>query len=296
MRISKLARTYELSLPDLMAFLESLELPNQSLHPNAKLDEETILKVSKHFGFNHAHPLLNAEGLTEVETEDKGVETESKKDDGIEREDVVESPSETEALAAPELEKVVEEAPADNISTSNDPDSEPTIKEDQETILSDQLLEMMESEELPSDLEKIKLIKAPKKELSGLKVLGKIDVPEDPRKKAKEKREAEQKELLVKRPKLTEEEKEERRLRSKKKKEDYKARKEQRKKEQENKKAKARKAAHYKNTLTQKPVAATKHRQKKPKYVAQEGSAAGGTKPRTILGKLWKWLNSSGYE
>jgi len=52
MRISKLARNYDLSIQELTAFLEKLEIPNQSLHPNAKLDKETIEKVALHFGFS----------------------------------------------------------------------------------------------------------------------------------------------------------------------------------------------------------------------------------------------------
>ena len=192
MRISKLARNYNLSRQELTDYLESLQIPIQSLHPNAKLDDELIEKVSAHFQFSlddesgDADTIASTIDTQEVEIEETNNEV-SEEPISETEESTIEDPIEDELLDSTEApEEIIEEQPFQEKNESEDEEIELPPPTDEEIILSDQLLEMIESEESPADLDKIRLIKAPKKELSGLKVVGKIEIPEDPRKKLKE--------------------------------------------------------------------------------------------------------------
>ena len=66
------------------------------------------------------------------------------------------------------------------------PKTEKEAPKEDEVIDTERLIELLDSEEEVPELEKIKLIKASKKELSGLKVLGKIEVPETQKKEKEE--------------------------------------------------------------------------------------------------------------
>lgn len=303
MRISKLARNYDISIQEVTEFLETLNIPNQSLHPNAKLGENLIQDIIEHFGLT---PILDEEAIqAEPELEEPEVQPLEDEDPQLEDTDAemesdlpeVPAPHETvesasEPLKVEEVTQQAENFEAEEIATL-------PPKED-EIILSDQLLEMLDAEEVPAELEKIKLIKAPKKELSGLKVVGKIEVPEDPRKKSRELKEAEKREALARKPKLSDEEREERRLRAKRKKEEYEARKERKERQQIERKEKLRKTQHYKNNLVQKKSTASeaviKQKKKSYKKVNHEQDVNSKRRPRTILGRFWRWLNSSGYD
>jgi len=313
MRISKLARTYNLSNLELTDFLKSLNIPGQSLHPNAKLSEEIIQEVAFHFDFTIVEeetPEQDPGNHAIVESIDEAEHIEDSSIAGNEEE-----ASETSIKISSVTEEIEDEAD-EEISVNEQSLNHPTEQSDaangdaaedevisppteEETILSDQFLEMIEADEAPAGLEKIRLIKAPKKELTGLTVLGKIEIPEDPRKKQKAQKEAERLEADSRRPKITEEEREKRRLKAKKKKEEYEARKERRLKQKEERKEKARKEEHYKN-ITQAKVSTSKGKPKKKmkptKPAAQAHPTTPTPQPKTVFGKLWRWLNSSGYD
>ena len=312
MRISQLARSYDLSVQEIVSYLQTLNLPSsKSHHPNAKLSDETIEKVVTYFGLermeSESEPTAEEElplEVTESSAEHEAVpeaEVSEEEPKGSALFKEPQTPLEDIALAEGEIElpprtvqPEVSEA-NDQPSTSTPEPIEPH-KED-EVIPSDRLLEMLEAEERPEDLEKIKLIKAPKKELSGLKVLGKIDIPEPKKKEPKEATKETQKKPRKQRQQLNEEEKEKRRLRAKRKKEAYEARQEKRRKEKEEREKKARREAYYRQNLERANAQQTKQKLKKlSKPAKQEQIKETKPQPKTLLGKVWRWLNSSGYE
>ena len=185
MRISRLAREYDLSIQTLTSYLETLEPALKSVHPNAKLEEETIAQVLAHFDISIEENVADESPVALEPMQDEVAAADDVKPTPIEApaEDVKDEPEEA-IPATPEeeialLDGDLELLPERDVKA---PEEEPEEAEEdlpiseEETILSDQLIELIEAEEQPQDLEKIKLIKAPKKKLSGLKVLDKIEI------------------------------------------------------------------------------------------------------------------------
>lgn len=327
MRLGQFARKYDLRVQDLISHLEGNSA--DTLHSNTKLSEETEADILDFFGLEALPELTTEESLNETEN------SEDQKDSPSEQEIVVDSQDSgnltkdaewdaedsgfigegdnsltpLEEIAAVEGEIVnseevfAEHQPPDGLEETQEKvegsDLEDSKPADDEVIQTDKLLEILESEESYADLDKIKLIKAPKRELSGLKVLGKVDLPEPKKKPEPEEKSSERtenKRRKNQRPQLSEEEKEKRRLKAKRKKEAFEARQAKREKEQEAKKEKARRAAHYQQQLEQQKTASKKRKletkqkleaaQHKPEVRPEE------PKPKTMLGKLWKWLNT----
>lgn len=242
---------------------------------------------------------------------------------------IAETPEEDIALAEGELdfmpaykeekeadlegEEEVQEQPAiqeqlNKAAALLEPEKKPEPKED-EVIDTERLMELLESEEEAPDLDKIKLIKAAKKELSGLKVIGKVDLPE-PKKKEVSEEEASEKEVSSSRrndrPKISDEEREKRRLKAKQKKEEFAAREKRRAKEKEEKERRDRNASHYKQKLSQPKPKKQKQKPKKTVTVAATPSVVVPTatsalpkkakvkkeQPTSALGKMWKWITN----
>ena len=312
MRISRLAREYDLSIQALTSYLETLEPPLKSVHPNAKLEEEIISKVLAHFEIPHTEEEVDTlpPVQEQIQNEASDDQEELTSTEPIQPTENVEqntpsipaTPEEEIALLEGDLEpppEQIQESPSQEESFEEEPAHQPISEE--EVILSDQLIEMIEGEDLPEELEKIKLIKAPKKKLTGLKVLDKIEIPEDPRKKSKEQEEAEK----AARPQLSPEEKaervrkreaykEKRRLEAKQKQEANEARKAKREKEKEANRVKAIKEKHYKAQLSKQQPERAKSKIKKEATMSQTSktSAASRPQPKSLLGKFWRWLNT----
>ena len=299
MRISKLAHNYDLTILELTDFLKTLNIPNQSLHPNARLSEDIIEKVRENFDFTlQEEPIEQAQAKEPIENNTPG-------------EDTTHTIEETKNIKEATLDTTSDVSPDQNEWEATEktagitellPEGKTKLKShsEGEIIPSDQLLKMIESEGFSDQLDKIKLIKAPKKELSGLKILGKIEVSDTTKKRPKEQRETKDKATTLKGPLLSNEEKEKRRLRAKKRKEEYENRKERKRKEQEEKREKIRKAEHYKKTIALNKATTPKPKPKKqsppPKLIDKRTEEQPKPQSKTILGKLWRWLNSSGYE
>lgn len=316
MRISQFAKKYEIPAQDIVAFLK--ETTGEKFHPNAKLYDTLESTVFDHFNLaatdddqeevpvEEESPEVNmqldhAEKL-EHDAEELEIEVVDQQEEALPM-----TPEEEIAAIEGEIEEIPEPSPVlveatDNQEVMEEQEDEVAPPSEDEIIQTDKLLELLESEELPEDLDKIKLIKAPKKELSGLKVVGKIDLPEP---KKKEEKQPEEKEVLTerdlreyrnprrkKRAPLTEEEKEKRRLRAKRKKEEYEARQEKRKKQQEAQRLKELKAKHYQKKL-QKPTPQEKQKLKAKSAPQPSSKKKVDTrpKPKTIFGKFWRWLN-----
>ena len=73
MRISRLAREHNLSVQELTTYLETIEPPLNSVHPNAKLDDETIHLIVDHFD------LIIEEETPEIVEEEVSTEEEIQK-------------------------------------------------------------------------------------------------------------------------------------------------------------------------------------------------------------------------
>ncbi len=185
-----------------------------------------------------------------------------------------------------------------------DSEKKPEPKED-EVIDTERLMELLESEDEVPELDKIKLIKAPKKELSGLKVLGKVELPEPKKKEPTEKEESEKEiaqDIRNQRTQISNEEREKRRLNAKKKKEEFEAREKRRLKEKEEKEKRDRNASHYKQKLNQpKPKKKKPTPKKVPAPIPVEELASPVpqkpkvkkkkvAEPTTLLGRMWKWM------
>lgn len=274
MRIGRLARENEIPLAELNAYLKSNDLIEKDLAPNSKIDDHIIELIAQKYG------------LTFPDEES----TEASPD--VQEEEIVSEI--VESVKSPEESAHTEESQTDQ---EVEPDEEPeqeSFEEKPMEIRSDHLLEMLESEEdLSIDLTEIKRITAPKLELDGLKVVGKIDLPE-PKPKPEKREEDEESGSFRgrrRRPELSEEEKEKRRLRAKRKKEEYEARQEKRRKEREHREMKARKAAHYKQKLAQAPPKSSKPKTKAKKKAPINPTQDSRPKPKTIFGKFIRWLN-----
>lgn len=284
MRIGQLARKHNIPVQEIIAFLE--EQTGEKFHPNAKLYDTVESKVFEHFQLS---PAITAIEIGE-QPENGKEETDQ---DEIEAPAIEVSPlTPEEEIAEAEGEIAINQAPSVTPEEVDIVEDEPQPNED-EIIQTDKLLEMLESEEAPPNLEKIKLIKAPKKELSGLKVLGKVDLPE-PRKKPPTEETEEKNSIKHKnrKPQLSDEEKEKRRLKAKRKKEAFEARQEKRRKEQEAKRLKQLKQSHYKQKLQKIEIKKPKEKIKKTDDPVIQQVKKTKPEPKTWLGKWWRWMNT----
>ncbi|WP_420319138.1 hypothetical protein [Ekhidna sp.] len=299
MRLGQLARKHDIPVQEILTYLN--EETGEKFHANAKLFDAIEEKIFKHFNLIKETPVVEPQDQTDaidptdaeseaVDTLNKVVEEEQINDEPTSAaDDIASVDGELEISGA---ETTIEELPVQETSTE---DIKPRPSED-EVIQTDRLLELLESEETPVDLEKIKLIKAPKKELSGLKVLGKVDLPEPKKKIVNEEEEApaSDRNRRNKRSPLTDEEREQRRLKAKRKKEAYEARQEKRRKEQETQRLKELKAKHYEQKLKNEQVNKKKKSTPKTKQTEAKIETANDSRPepKTWLGKWWRWMNT----
>ncbi|MEM6643036.1 MAG: hypothetical protein AAF616_08665 [Bacteroidota bacterium] len=311
MRISSLAREYDLSIQSVTAYLETIEPPLKTVHPNAKLDEETISKVLKHFDLEQQ---IETESIDVVDTSTKEVDEDPLQEStseavGIEthEEAVIESSITTaeEQSASSLVPESPEKRELDIKEQKDQSLSDSTEKthslEERESILSDKFIELLDSEEASDDLEKIKLIKAPKKKLHGLTVVDKIDLPtvtkkvESTKPESKSTNSSLSPEEKEKRVKAREAYKEKRRLEAKKKQEERETRKLARLKKEEKQRQKTQRTKHYQSQVVKKEIIAKTKKVdnlKDQPSTAKFKSTQTQKAPKTILGRFWRWLNT----
>ena len=276
MRIGQLARKYNVSIQEIIDYLEEEQYHVDELQPNAKLMGEALEMVIARFGdFGE----FETEIQEKKESEPVSVEPEVEESEPIQEEVQAE---ETIAENEPTISEVVEEIKL-------------PVEKPKESITSDRLIEMMEAEDSDIDIEKFTHIKAPKKELEGLKVVGKIDLPEPKPKAPVESEEVKEPEDYRRRgnrrPPLSDEEKEKRRLRAKRKKEEYEARQEKRQKEKEIAAVKAKKEAHYRQKMEQVSVKPKTKPSNEIDPTIDDTPQKVVTKRKGPLGRFWVWLN-----
>lgn len=280
MRLGQLARHLDRTTAEIVAFLEQSEVVIND-HPNVKLSDESEQQVIAHFQTNESIQMETPPSLSTVPEDQLDNEPISQPHEDFIKDEVTESTTETISENTPEsadLEPL----------HANDHQIEPEVNTD---------------EDEGDGEEEMEVIKAPKIELPGLKVVGKIELPEP-----KAKTEVEEKDLEEEsndqdptriryaththrnsRPRLTPEQREERRLRSKKAKEKRLWREAEQREEEEKRRLKAMKERHY-----QKKLAKAQANQKAPvrSQSINKQSQPKAPQPKTLLGRFWKWLNT----
>jgi len=279
MRLGQLARKYDVSQQQIISFLKEIEPTLDTLHSNSKLNEQTEALVAKRF------EILSDTSVEDLEDQSEGASQEIKQNTLEPEVADIEEKEDTKEVTPSNLE---EPLPLDEVQKLQ--------KEEEVAIETDQLMELLESEETSVDLSKITLIKAPKKELDGLKVVGKIELPEQKDKTEEEPEQTEEpkpdRSSRQRRRLVSDEELEERRLKAKRKKEENEARQEERRKAKEKKRKKSVREAHYQQKMQQ--IKASQPKQSlrtepEPELFEEEEPRP---EPRTIFGKFWRWLNT----
>ena len=293
MRLGQLARKYNLKQEQIIEFLNNHNPGLGPYHSNTKLSDHTEDLIAEHFNKSFAD-LSDNEAQETADSEDY-LDNDVKDTTNLPTE-LTDNPPETsfEADIQGELDPslpVVDES-------AYQPLEEDKSETKHKAIETDKLIEMLESEAEDVDLSDITLIKAPKKELEGLKVIGKIDLPEPKPKKEDKALENEtetegvqKRKRRPKRNELSPEEKEERRLRAKRKKEAYEARQEKKRQEEEARRLKERKKAHYEQKIKKSKAPQVNKRSSTEKIREPEVEPIHQEKrPKTALGRFWAWF------
>ena len=295
MRLGQLARKYDISQQEIISYLNEIYPKQEAFHSNSKLDEQSEVQVAKEFGFSLDEFSVFQENMSE-KNQEKAKEDSTKH--------VIPDTNEVNEPDQNPLEILLPESeyaplPGDQPMTSKLEAEIADPHEKEEVVIeTDQLLELLESEEASIDLSRITRIKAPKKQLDGLKVVGKIELPEPKNKSEKVSEIPEQKPKSDRNGrnrsnKVSEEEREKRRLKAKKKKEQYETHQKERRRQKEKRAIKARKEAHYRQKIQ-----AAKPIQPKLKVIEEKEELEilkvkdEQPKPKTFFGKIWRWLNT----
>lgn len=277
MRIGQLARKFNVNQDQVIKFLNEVQPDLSPFHHNSKVSSDIEDLVMDHFSLSSKVE----EEAPEEHIEDIPVEAEEQPLDVID----VEDDKKTEADLQRELDPTLPQIKTVAIE-----------KNDEKSIDTDRLLELLADDETSNDLSKITHIKAPKKELSGLKVVGRIELAE-PKPKSVNKSEKQ-----IKEPKplgnnrrenqrLSEEEWDNRKLKAKEKKEQYEARQEKRRIEGEKKKKKVQNRARYQEKLQKVKADQAKPKMQKEEVIPEVNHQAQVFKPISIFDKFWKLFN-----
>lgn len=322
MRLGQLARKLDTTTSEIVQYLADKDIDVKD-HPNVKLDEENELDVIAHFGGVRTDSPPEEVTVEEKEQPELDDELES---DLVNEESVAveESPQEIPELDETSLESEVEPVEPETIEqtarenlevVTRDADDEESMNQPapKRSITVGELFKQKGETDADEDYEideqllsQVDVIKAPKVELPGLKVVGKIELPQPPSKEEESETEEETEPLEEnsndpvepkiirhdrrnKRKRLTKEELEAKRLRNKKAKEKRLAKQVERRKLEEEQRLKNIKKQHYKEKIS-KPVSVANKKVKKKAKAKQLTSAQ--PKPKTVLGKFWRWLNT----
>lgn len=296
MRLGQFARKYDLSPQEIISFLDEVITNNTFHHANARLDDETKLVIAKHFSLTLETTTYPANDHVEStfsapEEGNHPVEENNEKVIDIPEEDVA------PPLQANSVEKTheIEDEEAQTV-----PDTSLASPTEESSIETDKLLALLEDENAQIDLSSITHIKAPKRALEGLKVVGKIDLPDPKTKKESEKKDAVDEQGQSRNGngrqqnrQLSEEERERKRLKEKNQREKRERRKEEQRKEKERQALKALKEAHYREKLERRKSKQPQHLRGTDKNANDQNQQENQvSKPKTLLGKFWRWLNT----
>lgn len=299
MRLTSLSRKLGVSRDEILSFLKSNKI-EVSEGVNAKISDEDAVSVIEHFG------------IPETKIEDELPASEQKK--------THEPEPETNIKEAEEQNDSKEEEKQEGVSKDLKEESpEETGNKKGSALVKDEVPRPEEDESLEEFLErqKVDLIRAKKIKLEGVKVVGKIDLPEpkapkekaekevdleEERKKEKEKEKEEKPkglyaEYLEKKKRPYEQRRKKRRPKkvlSFEEKQQLEQKKIEREKEKKQKQLKRKKELYYKENIQPKV-------KKKPKTKSEEVSREKkheskpvqkqAKKSKSVIGRLWGWLN-----
>jgi len=158
MRLGQLARRLEINAKDVVAFLEKEHAINITNHPNSKIPDSVLDAVLDNFK------------PSPIEEMNKALSDEST----AENVDIVDNPENDLQTNQPETQKVTEEQALESHTTTITTETQIEKEEEEESKPES---EEKEEEEIPLNIVD-GVIKAPKVEIGGIKVIGKIDLPE----------------------------------------------------------------------------------------------------------------------
>lgn len=199
MRLGQLARKLDIETNDIVKYLKKQDIIIDN-HLNTKLEDEQIELITKHFYIPEEVKEVVVVETPEVQPVVEEVEIQEEE---ITIEEETEIPEAIEEIV--EVEETVVETPEiiseEEIVVEQTPVSQPinlsgvlTVMDLLEKAATEEptpLVELSRDDKVPED-SNASIIRAPKIELQGFKVLGKIELPEDPRNKKKEEAKAEE--------------------------------------------------------------------------------------------------------
>lgn len=282
MRLAQVARKLSITTEDIVDFLEIRGI-NIEKDSNTKLGEDAVKLLYKHFEIEEHEEILQEPKDEQVTDSISNVEAPKEEEEATHEkgsQDTVDGQK-----AGFEDEEEPEQVEEEEQSPSE-------IKEEKKKSFKT-VGELLEQQEDDSDSELV--IKAPKMELKGLNVVGKIDLPEP-----KSKAEPEQKEEVKEKPKKSyAKRKHQKKPRRNQKPElspaEIRKRKEQRearKRERIEKEKKKKREQFYKEKILKPKQLEQKSKPKKRKKEQQEINVIQKPQPKTLLGKFWRWLNT----
>ncbi|WKV12611.1 hypothetical protein [Marivirga harenae] len=281
MRLAQAARKLSITTDDIVDFLEIRGIVIEK-DSNTKLDENAVKLLYRHFEIEEEE----AENEVIAEVEDT-IRTEEK-DEVDEKEDKIAEPADSE----PEEEVSEKNAEKSSVEIQNIEEVPAEIQKEKKKAFKT-VGELLEDQAEHSDEELI--IKAPKVELKGLNVIGKIDLPEPKRKAQTEQSE----ETQDRKKKSFSQPSRQRKPRRNQKRElspaEIRKKEEQkdaRKRERIEREKKRKREQFYKEKVLKPKQLEQKTKPTRKKKVTEQTREVQKPQPKTILGKLWRWLNT----
>ena len=181
MRLGQLARKLDLETGEIIKFLKkkNIEIEN---HLNTKLEDETVDLVLK--AFEPIEEVVEAVSVEPIEEVNNNLLTENTEEISVELEDSITPP--VEKVPAEPIKEVKEETPKKSINTLTVSEliQKEGITDEKPQEIERKVVEFSREDKIPEDID-VAVIRAPKVELQGIKVLGKIELPEKIKKETK---------------------------------------------------------------------------------------------------------------
>ncbi|HET8860299.1 hypothetical protein [Marivirga sp.] len=276
MRLAQAARKLSITTEDIIDFLEIRGIIVEK-DSNTKLEEKAVQMLWKYFE-------VEEENKAELQVFKEEDETSALKEEAKEKENIEKPVDDLQ-------DKIEESTVEEEEDKSNQIEAEKERESDKKSFKTvDELLE-----DGGNDVGHDFVIKAPKVELKGLNVVGKIELPEPkPKNESSKKKDEESKsKKSIQRPssRKTIERRQQRELspteiRKREK------QKEARKREQAEKEKKQKREKFYKEKILKPKQIEQKAKPKKKKSTPIEPEIEQRPKPKTVLGKFWRWLNT----
>lgn len=199
MRLGQLARKLDIETNDIVKYLKKQDIIIDN-HLNTKLEDEQIELITTHFHKPEVKEEVVVEtpeiqpAIAEVEIQEEETSTETEipvqiTEIATEEEVTIETPevvAEEEKKEEEPQQTVIEAPSASGVLTVMDLLEKAAAESEAQP-----LVEFSKEDKIPEDIEAT-VIRAPKVELQGFKVLGKIELPENPKNKKKEEAKAEE--------------------------------------------------------------------------------------------------------